>query len=238
MNLEQLMIIDIETVPLHQNFETLDDRGKKLWQLKSDKYFSNQDKTPEEAYKERAGILAEFGKIICIGTGFFLIDNDGNLSFKQKTIYNHDEAALIKEFITICDKFITVRKDIQFVGHNIKEFDIPYICRRMLCNQITAPNYLDFQNKKPWETNIIDTLHWWRFGDYKSYTSLDLLTYVLNIPSSKTDMDGSMVSTVYYVENNLPKIADYCSKDIQVVAQLILRFLGKPLLPESAFISS
>ncbi len=238
MNIEQLMLIDIETVPQVQQYGQLTDHTKTLWNKKVANFFANADLTPEQTYTQRAGILAEFGKIICIGTAFFLKDNDGKITLKQKTIYNHDEKALLVDFLDICQKFETVRKDIHFVGHNIKEFDIPYISRRMYVNQIPIPTYLDFQNQKPWETKLIDTMHWWRFGDYKHYTSLELLAHTLNIPTSKSDIDGSMVADVYYNDNDLARIAKYCANDVKVVAQLLMRYTYQPLLTDEDIITS
>jgi 3'-5' exonuclease len=236
MNLNELLLIDIETVPQEPNYAALQQETQKVWNHKIAKYNFDKPLTEAEAYDERAGILAEFGKIICISTAYFFKDIDGTIKLKQKTLSSHNEILLLNDFLLLCDTFLKSKKAVVFCGHNIKEFDIPYICRRLVILQIPLPKYLQLNNLKPWETNLMDTMHWWRFGDYKHYTSLQLLAHVLNVPSSKTDIDGSMVSDVYYKENDLQKIAAYCAKDVQVVAQIVLRYTNKPLLEESDII--
>jgi DNA polymerase elongation subunit (family B) len=139
---------------------------------------------------------------------------------------------LLKSFAALCDKFCSSRKDILFAGHNIREFDIPYICRRMLINNLPLPACLQLNDKKPWEVKMFDTLQWWKFGDYKNYISLHLLANVLGVPTSKTDMDGSMVQDVYYREKNLQRIVDYCQRDVVVTANIILRYKNLPILAE------
>ena len=139
---------------------------------------------------------------------------------------------MLQEFIKQSDKFCEKKDGFCFAGHNIREFDIPYICRRLLINSLVLPQYLCLHSKKPWEVDMMDTLHWWKFGDMKNYISLDLLAGVMNVPTSKTDIDGSMVQDVYYKENNLQRIVEYCQRDVEVVANLLLRFNNMPLLKE------
>ncbi len=237
MNLNELLLIDIETVPQHENYDILTTPWQELWASKASKYGAAANQTPYESYSDRAGIMAEFGKIICISTAYFFTDENKKIKLKQKTISSHNETHLLNDFILLCDSFLRSKKAVVFTGHNIKEFDIPYICRRLLINGIMLPKYLQINNLKPWETNLVDTLHWWRFGDYKNYTSLQLIATALNIPSSKTDMDGSMVRDVYYIEKNLEKIAKYCAQDVQVVAQVIQKYIGRELLNENDFVN-
>jgi len=154
------------------------------------------------------------------------------LCLRIKSIYGDDEPEILKSFVTLCDKVYHQNKKFLFAGHNIKEFDIPYICRRLLINRLPLPEYLQLHDKKPWEVKMFDTLNWWRFGDNKNYVSLDLLANVLGVPSSKTDIDGSMVQDVYYKEKDLQRIVDYCQRDVVVVANVILRFKNQPLLKE------
>jgi DNA polymerase elongation subunit (family B) len=186
-----------------------------------------------ETYHKKAGILAEFGKIVCISTAVFAEDEEHNLTLRIKSFSGNDEADVLNTFIEVCNKLYKYNKQFQFAGHNIKEFDIPYICRRMLINQIALPEYLQLHDKKPWETKMFDTLNWWKFGDNKNYTSLNLLANVLNVPTSKTDIDGSMVQDVYYKEKNLKRIVEYCQRDVVTTANIILRFHNKTLLTES-----
>jgi DNA polymerase elongation subunit (family B) len=226
-----LLILDIETVPQMPHFEDLTPEWQQLWCDKISKTVP-ENTTPAEAYPLRAGILAEFGKVVCISTGFFYEDENRQLCFKIKSLSGDDEKALLEDFIQITDKFYQRNRQFEFAGHNIREFDIPYLCRRMLINRIPLPEYLQIHGAKPWEIRMLDTLQWWKFGDFKNYISLHLLATVLGVPTSKTDMDGSMVQDVYYKEKDLPRIVEYCQRDIVVVANVILRFRNKPLLKD------
>ncbi len=230
-SLFNLLFIDIETVPCFQSFELLPDEFKILWADKISKTVP-ENLSPEDSYLLRAGILAEFGKIVCISVGYFYEDANKNICFKVKSICYDDEKEILQNFLQIANSFHKPHNRFQFVGHNIREFDIPYICRRLIINNIPLPLYLQIHGAKPWEIEMVDTLQWWKFGDYKNYISLNLLANVLNIPSSKGDMDGSKVREVYYVEKNLERISTYCEKDVIVVANVILRFKNLPLLSE------
>lgn len=227
--LKDLLVIDIETVPIFSDFNQLNEEWQKLWLHKVSKTLPVTT-TPEESWKQKGGILAEFGKIICISTAYFFEDENRKICLKMKSIYGDDEKKLLIEFVDLCNKFYKHNKNFQFAGHNIKEFDVPYICRRLMINSIGLPEFLWFHEKKPWEVKMFDTLNWWKFGDNKNYTSLHLLATVLNIPTSKDDMDGSKVQEVYYVENNLQRIVHYCEKDVIVVANVILKYKALPLL--------
>jgi 3'-5' exonuclease len=230
MPLENFLVIDIETVSANQNFNSLSLEWQHLWEEKV-KRSVPEDTSPEEYYPQRAGVMAEFAKVVCISLGYFKKEAGGH-QFRVKSIFNHDEKELLLNFITTINQLEAANNHWSFTGHNIKEFDIPFLCRRLLINNIAIPPYLDFQNMKPWETNMVDTFQYWRFGDYKNYTSLKLLAASLNVPSPKDDIDGSMVGRVYWEENNLQRIAVYCQKDIVTVANIILRFKNLSLLKE------
>lgn len=231
--LKDLFLLDIETVPGQSSFASLDSHWQSLFCDKISKTVP-EGETPEESYRKRAGILAEFGRIICISTAFFYEDEKGNCRLKLKSIYGDDEVEILKIFTSLCEKMRSINPAFQFAGHNIREFDIPFIGRRILINQMELPSSLRIQDKKPWELNMFDTLNWWKFGDHKNYISLDLLANVLGIQSSKGDMDGSMVQDVYYKEKNLARIVQYCEQDVIVTANIILRFLQHPpLKPEN-----
>jgi DNA polymerase elongation subunit (family B) len=223
---EDLLFIDIETVPALQSFDLLSDSMQELWDKKS-AYFRKDEQTAAEAY-ERAGIYAEFGRIICISVGIILQRN-GKRFFRLKSFFNHDEKVVLTEFGKMLTAFAADNNK-NICGHNIKEFDLPYICRRMLINGIHIPAILDIAGKKPWEVKFVDTLELWKFGDFKNFTSLNLLTNIFNIPSPKDDIDGSQVAKVYYEERNLERIATYCEKDVLATAQLFLRFRGDELI--------
>ena len=229
---ENIMFLDIETVPQHASFSELDVELQQFWEKKST-YFRKDEQTPDEVY-DRAGIYAEFGKIICISAGL-IFKRGQERFFKVKSFYGDDEKVLLSEFGQILTGFCNDPKN-QLCGHNIKEFDIPYIARRMIINGIPLPPVLDVAGKKPWEVKFLDTLDLWKFGDYKHYTSLALLTTILGIPSPKDDIDGSQVASVYYNDKNLERIAIYCEKDVFATAQLFLRFKGEPLIEQSHFV--
>lgn len=227
INLTNLLVIDIETVPGVPDFQLLPESWQELWQDKISKTMP-ENISPDESYLQKAGILAEFGKIICISTGFFYNDANGNLCFKLKSFSGDNEAAILYDFVDLLNTFRDKRGIFSIAGHNLKEFDIPYICRRMLIQNIPLPEYLQLSGKKPWETNLVDTMELWKFGDYKNYVSLKLLAAALGVATPKDDIDGSMVKDVYYEQRDLPRIVTYCQKDVVAVANIILRFKNLP----------
>jgi 3'-5' exonuclease len=227
---EDILFIDIETVPQTAQFDQLPEALQTFWDKKS-VYFRKDDQTAADVY-ERAGIYAEFGKIICISAGI-IINRGGNRSFRVKSFFGHDEKLLLTEFSKMLIAFASDASR-NICGHNAKEFDFPYISRRMLINGLKIPPILDVAGKKPWEVKFLDTLDLWKFGDYKNYTSLALLTTIFDIPTPKDDIDGSQVAGVYYNEGNLERIAIYCEKDVLATAQLFLRFKGEPLIDPAA----
>ncbi len=224
-----ILFLDIETVSGYKNFDELPERMKALWTKKAKSLSKSDDVKPEELY-ERAGIYAEFGKIVCISVGF-IVENDSKRFFRLKSFYGDDEKIILNDFNDLLRKSFT--RDNQYLcGHNAKEFDFPYIARRSLINGLKLPSQLDIAGKKPWEVKHLDTMDLWRFGDYKSYTSLNLLTAVFDIPTPKDDIDGSQVGRVYWDERNLERIAEYCQKDVLAVAQLFLRYKGEDLISD------
>ncbi len=229
--LTELLLLDIETVPQFPAFADMDPGWQSLFLDKISKTVP-EGMEPSESYRKKAGILAEFGKIICISTAFFYENEEKQLSLKMKSIYGNDEVEILRVFTELCNKMQQHHRNFQFGGHNIKEFDIPYICRRLLINGLPLPECLQLHDKKPWEVKMFDTLNWWKFGDNKNYVSLHLLANVLGIPTSKSDIDGSMVQDVYYKEKNLLRIVEYCQRDVVVTANVILRFKNLPLLTE------
>lgn len=230
--LPNILFLDIETVPQSEFFNDLPEESQQLFADKT-QYQRKDDLTPEEFY-ERAGIWAEFGKIICISVGYFTIKN-AERQFRTKSIIG-EEKQLLEEFNDLVKTHFS-NPAFVFCGHNIKEFDIPYMCRRMLINGIIIPEKLQLFGRKPWEIPHLDTLELWKFGDYKHYTSLKLLTHVLNIPSPKEDIDGSEVRNVYYNEKNIDRIKKYCERDVVAVAQIFLRMRNESILNESEIFS-
>lgn len=228
MPLENFLVIDIETVSAKPDFEDLEPEWRHLWEEKVQRSLPDSV-TSSEYYPQRAGIMAEFAKVVCISIGYFKKEKI-QYQFRVKSLFGDDEKDLLQQFVKTINQLEAVHNRWCFTGHNIKEFDIPFLCRRLLINGIGIPAYLDFQNMKPWETNLVDTFQYWRFGDYKNFTSLKLLAAALNVPSPKDDIDGSMVGAVYWIEKDLQRIAIYCQKDVVTVANIILRFKNLPLL--------
>ncbi len=231
LNLENILFLDIETVPEFEQFSDLDIDKQALWESKS-KYQRKDDFTAEEFY-DRAGIWAEFGKIVCISVGYF--NFHGDLRKFRVTSFYGDEVQLLKDFKNLLISHFSQTKHL-LCAHNGKEFDFPYIARRMIINNIELPYKLNLFGKKPWEVPHLDTLELWKFGDYKTFTSLKLLTNVLGIPSPKDDIDGSEVRGVYYEENDIDRIITYCEKDTIAVAQIFLRFQGDEILNDDEII--
>ncbi|WP_372641925.1 3'-5' exonuclease [Ancylomarina sp.] len=231
IKLEDLLFIDIETVSGEADFDKVSPKLQDLWEKKSN-YFRSEEQTASDVYA-RAGIYAEFGKIVCISTGVIVKKGDGK-HFKVKSYYGHDEKQLLADFGAMLDRFCS-KPTKNLCAHNGKEFDFPYIARRMLINGLKLPKALNIAGKKPWEIKFVDTMELWKFGDYKHYTSLALLCEIFNIPTPKDDIDGSMVGQVYWEEDDLERIAIYCEKDILATAQVFLRYKGDDLIPEANF---
>jgi predicted PolB exonuclease-like 3'-5' exonuclease len=218
--LNKVIFLDIETVPQQKEFELLNEEQKKLWEQKAkfDSAYKSGEISLSDTY-QRAGIYAEFGKIICISFGYVALEK-GQRELRIKSIADKEEKNLLVKLLKLIEGF---DKETLLCAHNGKEFDFPYICRRLLINGLKIPKILDLQNKKSWEIKHLDTMELWKFGDYKHYTSLDLLANIFNIESSKKEMDGSMVGKVYYEENNLKKIVEYCELDVWVLANVFLK---------------
>ncbi len=227
---ENILFLDIETVPMFPKYEDTPEKIRLLWSKKASFLAGgNPEATPDELY-ERAGIYAEFGKIVCISAGFVCKENEKQL-IRIKSFANDNEKPLLLEFANLLNTHYRKGNKI-LCAHNGKEFDYPYIARRMLVNGITLPNIINIAGKKPWEVQLLDTMELWKFGDYKSYTSLDLLTTIFDIPTPKDDIDGSQVSHVYWQEKGLERIVKYCQKDVVAIIQLFLKYQGKDLIEE------
>ena len=225
IKLDKVLFLDIETVPMCATYEELPERFMPLWDKKA-AYLKKEEEDSPALLFPRAGIYAEFGKVVCISFGMLI---DGN--FRIKSFYGDDEKALLIDFANLLEsKFSS--KEFLLCAHNGKEFDFPYLSRRMLINGMSLPEILDLAGKKPWEVPHLDTMELWKFGDFKNYTSLELLTAVFDIPTPKDDIDGSQVGEVYWQEKDLERIVKYCQKDVLSIAQLFLRYQNKPLLTE------
>ncbi len=228
LKLENILFLDIETVPQEATWNSVSETTKLLFEQKT-AYQRKEEFTPEEFY-ERAGIWAEFGKIICISVGYF-VNQKNEKQLRIKSFFGDDEKELLIDFKKLLDTHFNKSEHV-LCAHNGKEFDFPYIARRMIIHQIQLPKKLNLFGKKPWEIPHLDTMELWKFGDYKHYSSLKLLTSILGIPSPKDDIDGSEVASVYYKEKDLDRIVTYCEKDTIAVAQLVLRFNNEELLEE------
>ena len=227
VDFSKVLFLDIETVPEFYKFEELSERGKKLWTKKTRFLQEREDKTPDEIY-EKAGIYSEFAKVACISVGM-LIQKDGETQIRLKSFAGEDEKTLLQGFNDLLNAHYN-HDSYSLCAHNGKEFDFPFLGRRMLINSLKLPKLLNIAGKKPWEINHLDTMELWKFGDYKHFTSLELLAHVFGIPSPKQDLDGSMVAKTYYEENDLERIKKYCQNDVVTIAQLFLKYKGKDLI--------
>jgi len=228
INFENILFLDIETVPETEFYKDLSEEKQELFALKT-QYQRKEEISPEEFY-DRAGIWAEFGKIVCISVGYFINFKSKDRKFRVTSFFG-DEVKILQDFKSLLDKHFNKPPHV-LCAHNGKEFDFPYIARRMIIKQIELPEKLNLFGKKPWEIAHLDTMELWKFGDYKHFTSLKLLTSILGIPSPKDDINGSEVGTVYYKEKNIQRIVTYCEKDTIAIAQLLLRFNNEPLIEE------
>ena len=231
----KILFLDIETVPQVYRFQELNETSKSLWSKKT-KYLQEKDQLSAEEVYEKAGIYAEFGKIICISVGF-LIQAKGEMQIRLKSFSSLNEKKLLQGFIDLLNTHYNHNSYI-LCAHNGKEFDFPYISRRLLVNEMKLPILLNNAGKKPWEINNIDTLELWKFGDYKHYTSLELLTNIFNIPTPKDDIDGSQVAKIFYEDQDIDRIINYCEKDVIATIQLFQKYRGQDLIDPAFIIST
>ena len=233
LNIEKVLFLDIETVPQFESYGSLNSADKELWDNKA-LHLKKTDFDTAESLYPRAGIYAEFGKIVCISVGWFVIENSKR-NLKVKSFYSDDETNLLLKFSELLKNQFNKSSHL-LCAHNGKEFDFPYLCRRMLLNKIKIPDILNIGGKKPWEVQHLDTMDMWRFGDYKSYTPLKLLTHIFNIPSPKDEIDGSEVWHVYWKDKDLRRIVKYCQKDVVAVARLLLALRNEGELNDSEIV--
>ena len=235
LDISKVLFLDIETVPEVYKHEDLDEKTQYLWNKKTSFLQEREDVGPDEIY-DRAGIYAEFGKVICISVGF-VVQLGGESQIRLKSFGGKEEKVVLQQFIDLMNSHYD-NASYMLCAHNGKEFDYPYLSRRILINGLRLPKLLDNHGKKPWEINNLDTLDLWKFGDYKHYTSLELLTHIFNIPTPKDDMDGSQVAKVYYKDDDLDRIILYCEKDVVATIQLFRRYRGEPLIEDDFIIST
>lgn len=224
----KILFLDIETVRAKASFDELEQQWQQLWEEKT-RFQRHEDESPGEFYSKRAAILAEFGKVVCISCGFFNRQGEERV-FRLKSFFGDDEKQLLSEFADMLRKHFD--NAYMLCAHNGKEFDFPYLSRRMIVNEIKLPNLLNTSGLKPWEVKHLDTMEMWKFGDYKNFSSVKLLAALFNIPTPKDDIDGSMVGQVYWEEKDLPRIVEYCQKDTLTVARIFLKMEGLPELQE------
>lgn len=229
LNLDKVLFLDIETAPQVYKPEELSDEARKLFATKA-RVAPDDIEVFTEAYNRSSSIMAEFGKIICISVGYVRETTTGR-QMRLKSYYHDDEETLLLQFKKLMDEHYNSPYHI-LCGHNAKEFDFPYICRRMLIHGIALPKILNIAGKKPWEIAHLDTMELWKFGDFKAYTSLALLCHVFQIPTPKDDISGADVARVYYEEKNLERIKIYCEKDVAALIQLFLKMQGEPMIDE------
>ena len=230
MNFNNILFLDIETVAQYEHYNDMPEEWKELWDAKAQFLIRNKEVDTFESVYERAGIYAEFGKIVCISCG--CIQGSGaERKLLIKSYSNADEKKLLNEFSDMLQKW-SGDSEKYLCAHNGKEFDYPYLCRRMVINGVSIPEALRIAGRKPWEIRHLDTMELWKFGDYKNYTSLKLLAQVLGIPSPKDDINGSQVNSVYWINKDIDRIVEYCQKDVVTLAQVLLRFHCEPLIKQ------
>jgi uncharacterized protein YprB with RNaseH-like and TPR domain len=228
-HIKEILFIDIETVPIQPAYDFMTEAMQAEWSKKARfvKGVADGLHDPAALFDEKAGIYSEFAKVVCIGFGSLQQQEDGKWHMRLKALVHDDEQILLNSFCEMLGKFVGVYKDMKFCGHNIKEFDMPFLCRRMVINNVGLPPCMQTMGKKPWEVSHLDTMEMWRFGDHKNFTSLSLLATILGIPSPKSDMDGSMVAEAYWKEKQLVRIGAYCLQDVLTSAKVYLRLRGK-----------
>lgn len=230
IKLHNILFLDVETVPVAPTFSELPENFQELWAEKT-KWQRKDEYSPEKFYGLKAGVMAEFAKAVCISVGY-IFEQNGENHFRLKSFYGDDEKELLGNFADLLtEKFNTTSH--YLCAHNGKEFDYPFLCRRMLVNGVKLPKILHLSGKKPWEVHHLDTMELWKFGDYKHFTSIKLLAALFDIPTPKDDIDGSQVSRVYWQEKDLERIKAYCQKDTLTVAQLLLRYMGSPVISDN-----
>ena len=226
--ISNILFLDIETVSQYANLEAVPEDWQQLWNKKAESLLRYHETETASSLYGRAAIYAEFGKVICISCG--CVQQNGNeRKLVLKSFAGHDEKEVLTSFSAMLTRWASDGNKM-LCAHNGKEFDFPYLCRRFIINQLPIPALLNTSGKKPWEVNHLDTMELWKFGDFKSYTTLSLLAYSLGIPTPKDDIDGSMVGEVYWKENNLERIVTYCQKDVVTVVQIYLRLIAEPLI--------
>jgi DNA polymerase elongation subunit (family B) len=234
-HLAHTLFIDIETVSCSATYQDLDERMQGLWAKKAKSLSRQPDMSETEVsdlYVDRAAIYSEFAKVVCVSVGY-LIGKAPDKKLRLKSFYGHDEQAVLQQLSDMLEGHFDDLNKHKLCGHNIKEFDIPFLCRRMVINNVKIPSIINIAGKKPWEVgHLLDTMQMWKFGDYKNFTSLNLLTAVMGIPSPKDDIDGSEVGRVYHQEDDIIRIVQYCEKDVITVTQLGLKWADRPMLED------
>ena len=241
--LKQMVFIDIETTTGKKTYDEVISENPSLdqyWELKTKQLRAGEpeelgDLDKNQMYPKMAALFPEWGKIVCISIGQLKFDESGNpVDFSAKSYYSDDERELLEEFNEVARKIMTKYPNMQWVGHNIKGFDMPYIIRRSLIHGIRVPKAFHLHKQKPWESCLLDTQDVWKFGSWNS-AKLGLISEVLGIPSPKQDLEGSMVSQVYWEGGNLERIKDYCEMDILATANLMLKVSYLPIVVEAPF---
>lgn len=229
IDIEKVLFLDIETVPDYPTYADVPERFQKLWDKKA-KNFMGEEETSADVYN-RAGIYAEFGKIVCISVGFVSLTADG-MTLRITSFANDDEHILLEEFSGLLNQHYNNLAVHRLCGHNGKEFDFPFIARRMLVHGMALPTLLNIGGLKPWENPHLDTMTYWKFGEYKNFTSLDLLAAIFDVPTPKDDIDGSQVYGVYYEDNDLDRIVEYCQKDVVTLVQVYRKLGREPVISD------
>lgn len=228
--LHNILFLDIETASQYPSYSNMPSEWQGLWDHRSNALLRNKEEETSESIYAKASLYAEFGKVICISCG--VIQGSGtNRKIVIKSFVDEDEKTLLNDFSNMVQKW-SFGEARWLCAHNGKDFDFPFLCRRMTVHRVPIPAVLNCTGKKPWETSFLDTMELWKFGEYKCLTSLNLMANTLGIQTPKDDIDGSKVGGVYWIEKNIARIVAYCQKDVVTVAQIFLHLQNEPPILE------
>ena len=222
-DIHKLLFVDIETVGVDEDLDSLHHTNPKLskvweetgWDYFKRKYSEDSELSSNQMFVKRAALLPEFGKIVCISVGFIVPSGETKLD----SFYGDEKNILIStsELLNRVDKLGFV-----ICGHNVKNFDLPYIAKRMLINNIPVPKILPNYTIKPWESRVLDTKEVWGFNSFGGLSSLNLVCTSLGLETSKEgEVNGSNMHKYYYDSNNIEKIKNYCEEDVKCTINLV-----------------
>lgn len=231
----KIVFFDLETASEYESLDQLalnKPKMAELWSKRCEylrsRFEENKDMTDEQLYEAKAALTPEFARIVCATFGrVTFIGEDPNVIIKSYCSEHEDE--VLDGIQKVFDKFASLK----FSGHNIKRFDIPMMCKRLLIHGRSLPKGLQIQNLKPWEMPFIDTSEVWSFGAWQEgFVSLELLVTAIGLETPKGDIKGEDVSRVFWQDGDTHRIAEYCQRDVFAGIQALLKLSGLPVVEE------